>query len=154
VISDPNALLAASGCILGCQGDLELGVSTDAVTVSVLFLELRSKEPDMPPIGKDDPEMSYRRGYEHGAVETFRAVERFLGPARPASDRRGKPHEAARVHQPSWQRAARARGAACFLAGLPKRLCWARLHNYQLVELVRAGLAGAYSASDGWQGYD
>ncbi len=81
MISDPNALLAASGCILGCQGDLELGVSTDAVTVSVLFLELRSKEPDMPPIGKDDPEMSYRRGYEHGAVETFRAVERFLGPA-------------------------------------------------------------------------
>jgi hypothetical protein len=35
----------------------------------------------MPPIGKDDPEMSYRRGYEHGAVETFRAVERFLDAA-------------------------------------------------------------------------
>jgi hypothetical protein len=35
----------------------------------------------MPPIGKDDAEMSYRRGYEHGAVETFRAVERFLDPA-------------------------------------------------------------------------
>jgi hypothetical protein len=35
----------------------------------------------MPPIGKDDPEISYRRGYEHGAVETFRAVERFLDAA-------------------------------------------------------------------------
>ena len=34
----------------------------------------------MPPIGKDDPEMSYRRGYEHGAAETFRAAERFLDP--------------------------------------------------------------------------
>jgi hypothetical protein len=35
----------------------------------------------MPAIGVDDPEMSYRRGYEHGAVEMFRAVERFLDPA-------------------------------------------------------------------------
>jgi hypothetical protein len=35
----------------------------------------------MPAIGVDDPEMSYRRGYEHGAVEVFRAVERFLDPA-------------------------------------------------------------------------
>jgi hypothetical protein len=32
----------------------------------------------MPAIGVDDPEMSYRRGYQDGAVETFRAVERFL----------------------------------------------------------------------------
>jgi len=32
----------------------------------------------MPAIGVDDPEMSYRRGFEHGAVEMFRAVERFL----------------------------------------------------------------------------
>jgi hypothetical protein len=34
----------------------------------------------MPPIGTDDPEMSYRRGYEHGAAEMFRAVELFLNP--------------------------------------------------------------------------
>jgi hypothetical protein len=35
----------------------------------------------MPAIGVDDPGMSYRRGFEHGAVEMFRAVERFLDPA-------------------------------------------------------------------------
>jgi hypothetical protein len=35
----------------------------------------------MPAIGVDDSEMSYRRGYQHGATETFRAVERFLDPA-------------------------------------------------------------------------
>jgi hypothetical protein len=35
----------------------------------------------MPFIEKDDVEMSYRRGYEHGAIETFHAVERFLDPA-------------------------------------------------------------------------
>jgi hypothetical protein len=29
----------------------------------------------------DDSEMSYRRGYQEGATETFRAVERFLNPA-------------------------------------------------------------------------
>jgi hypothetical protein len=28
----------------------------------------------------DDPEMSFRRGYEHGAIETFQSVERFLDP--------------------------------------------------------------------------
>lgn len=32
-------------------------------------------------IEKDDPEMSFRRGYEHGAIETFHAVEKFLDPA-------------------------------------------------------------------------
>ena len=32
----------------------------------------------MPAFGMDDPEMSYRRGYQDGAVETFRAIERFL----------------------------------------------------------------------------
>ena len=45
------------------------------------MFKVSRREPDMPPIGKDDAEMSYRRGYEHGAVETFRAVERFLDPA-------------------------------------------------------------------------
>ena len=33
------------------------------------------------PNEKNDPEMSYRRGYQHGASETFRAVEQFLDPA-------------------------------------------------------------------------
>ena len=32
-------------------------------------------------IEKDDPETSFRRGYEHGAIETFHAIERFLDPA-------------------------------------------------------------------------
>ena len=35
----------------------------------------------MPEIGKDDPEMAYRRGYEYGATQTFQAVEQFLDPA-------------------------------------------------------------------------
>ncbi len=29
----------------------------------------------------DDSEMAYRRGYEHGVIEMFHAVERFLDPA-------------------------------------------------------------------------
>jgi hypothetical protein len=29
----------------------------------------------------DDSEMAYRRGYEHGGIEMFHAVERFLAPA-------------------------------------------------------------------------
>jgi hypothetical protein len=32
----------------------------------------------MPAIGVYDAGMSYRRGYQDGAVETFRGVERFL----------------------------------------------------------------------------
>jgi hypothetical protein len=35
----------------------------------------------MPPIDRNDPEVSYRRGYEHGAKEVFHAVARFLDPA-------------------------------------------------------------------------
>ena len=34
----------------------------------------------MPFMERDDLEMSYRRGYERGAAETFDAVERFLDP--------------------------------------------------------------------------
>jgi hypothetical protein len=34
----------------------------------------------MPFMEKDDLEMSYRRGYERGAIETFCAVERCLDP--------------------------------------------------------------------------
>jgi hypothetical protein len=29
---------------------------------------------------QDDPEISFRRGYEHGATEVFFAIERFLDP--------------------------------------------------------------------------
>jgi hypothetical protein len=35
---------------------------------------------EMPFMEKDDLEMSYRRGYERGAAETFEVVERFLDP--------------------------------------------------------------------------
>jgi len=42
------------------------------------WIELRDKEKVMPAIGEDDPGRSYRRGYQDGAVETFRAIERFL----------------------------------------------------------------------------
>ena len=34
----------------------------------------------MQAIERDDSEMAYRRGYGHGVVETFHAVERFLDP--------------------------------------------------------------------------
>ena len=29
----------------------------------------------------DEPEMSFRRGYQQGAIEVFHAIERFLDPA-------------------------------------------------------------------------
>jgi hypothetical protein len=32
----------------------------------------------MPDTERDDPEVAYRRGYEHGVIEMFHAVERFL----------------------------------------------------------------------------
>ncbi len=35
----------------------------------------------MPLNEKNDPEMAYRRGYQDGALEMLRAVERFLDPA-------------------------------------------------------------------------
>jgi hypothetical protein len=35
----------------------------------------------MPLNENNDPEMSYRRGYQDGALETLRAVDRFLDPA-------------------------------------------------------------------------
>jgi hypothetical protein len=57
------------------------GPEVDSGNAIMGMFKVSRREPDMPPIGKDDAEMSYRRGYEHGAVETFRAVERFLDPA-------------------------------------------------------------------------
>ena len=35
----------------------------------------------MPLNERNDPEMSYRRGYQDGALEMLRALERFLDPA-------------------------------------------------------------------------
>jgi hypothetical protein len=39
------------------------------------------READVQGIEKEDAEVAFRRGYEHGAIETFHAVERFLDPA-------------------------------------------------------------------------
>ena len=64
----------------------------------------------MPEIGKDDPEMAYRRGYQHGATQTFRAVEQFLDPAARAAVRAwidadiyGWRHKAMLADPPSWR---------------------------------------------------
>ena len=32
-------------------------------------------------VAPEDPEDSFRRGYEHAAIETFHAIERFLDPS-------------------------------------------------------------------------
>ncbi len=58
----------------------------------------------------DDLEMSYRRGYERGAVETFGAVERFLNSytrevvrAWIAQDIPGWRRRAMLDHPPTWR---------------------------------------------------
>jgi hypothetical protein len=33
------------------------------------------------PIENDSAEMSFRRGYQHGVIDVFRAIKRFLDPA-------------------------------------------------------------------------
>ena len=33
------------------------------------------------PVEDDSPEMSFRRGYQHGVIDVFRAIERLLDPA-------------------------------------------------------------------------
>jgi len=38
-------------------------------------------EVDMQGAEPDEPEMSFRRGYQQGAIELFYAIERFLDPA-------------------------------------------------------------------------
>src|SRR5262249_61822715 len=37
-------------------------------------------EVDMPGAENDEPEMSFRHGYQQGAIEVFCAIERFLDP--------------------------------------------------------------------------
>jgi len=59
---------------------------------------------------KNDPEMSYRRGDQDGAVEMLRAVERFLEPATRdivrawiEQDINGWRLKAMLVHAPTWR---------------------------------------------------
>jgi hypothetical protein len=52
-----------------------------AAAVWPLVMPLEEREADMRGLlEKDDPEISFRRGYEHGATEVFFAIERFLDP--------------------------------------------------------------------------
>ena len=43
--------------------------------------ETKEMEVDMQGAEPDEPEMSFRRGYQQGAIELFYAIERFLDPA-------------------------------------------------------------------------
>jgi hypothetical protein len=45
------------------------------------LLKLKETEVDMRGAENDEPEMSFRRGYQQGAIEVFYAIERFLDPA-------------------------------------------------------------------------
>jgi hypothetical protein len=45
------------------------------------LLKLKEREVDMRGAEDDEPEMSFRRGYEQGAIDVFCAIERFLDPA-------------------------------------------------------------------------
>ena len=48
---------------------------------SLRLLKLKETEVDMQGAEADEPEMSFRRGYQQGAIEAFYAIERFLDPA-------------------------------------------------------------------------
>src|SRR5260370_18871360 len=48
---------------------------------SLRLLKLKEMEVDMRGTENDEPEMSFRRGYQQGAIEVFYAIERFLDPA-------------------------------------------------------------------------
>src|SRR5260370_39671916 len=48
---------------------------------SLRLLKLKEMEVDMRAAENDEPEMSFRRGYQQGAIEVFYAIERFLDPA-------------------------------------------------------------------------
>ena len=51
------------------------------MTIKRIVVSKEAREADMPLNEKNDPEMSYRRGYQDGALELLNAVERFLDPA-------------------------------------------------------------------------
>jgi len=44
------------------------------------LLKLKEMEVDMRGAENDEPEMSFRRGYQQGVIEVFDAIERFLDP--------------------------------------------------------------------------
>jgi len=45
------------------------------------LLKPKEMEVDMRGAENDEPEMSFRHGYQQGAIELFYAIERFLDPA-------------------------------------------------------------------------
>ncbi len=45
------------------------------------MLKLKEMEVDMRGAENVEPEMSFRRGYQQGAIDVFCAIERFLDPA-------------------------------------------------------------------------
>jgi hypothetical protein len=49
--------------------------------LSLRLLKLNEKEVDMRGVENDEPEMSFRRGYQQGAIDVFYAIEQFLDPA-------------------------------------------------------------------------
>jgi hypothetical protein len=42
------------------------------------LLRLKEREVDMRGAEDDEPEMSFQRGYQQGAIDLFYAIERFL----------------------------------------------------------------------------
>jgi hypothetical protein len=48
---------------------------------SLRLLKPKEMEVDMRDDENDEPEMSFRRGYQQGAIEVFCAIEEFLDPA-------------------------------------------------------------------------
>jgi hypothetical protein len=45
------------------------------------LLKLKEMEVDMRGAENDEPEMSFRRGYQQGAIDVFYAIERCVDPA-------------------------------------------------------------------------
>ena len=45
------------------------------------MVKLKEMEVDMQGAEYDEPEMSFRRGYQQGVIDIFLAIERFLDPA-------------------------------------------------------------------------
>src|SRR5215475_8682403 len=71
------------GQMLLCSN--ELFVATALIptyaAASLRLLKLKEMEVDMQGAEHDEPEMSFRRGYQQGAIDIFCAIERFLDPA-------------------------------------------------------------------------
>jgi hypothetical protein len=54
------------------------GVLLSAPPITV---DLHAEHTMPEPVENDSPEMSFRRGYQHGVIDVFRAIERLLDPA-------------------------------------------------------------------------